>query len=148
MPTILGKIRDNNTPIVKVRISNEVPCLSTGVLAPAVIKTREINALVDTGASNSAIDTQVAKYLLLQQTSSRPVLFPNMETTEFAPIYLSSISFLVEDGLSQKWSNWPDLVNMLSLNLNNQFFDGVIGMDLISKGSLSISGQHLRFKYG
>ena len=137
MTQILGKRQENNLAYLRLQITNQVVVDSSNIL-PAVTQRSSILGLVDTGATHSAVSVDLANELTLPNVGSRPVLFPNMSATEFAPTYACELSFFKAFSDTSAPVPWPDCLEVLAFDLTDRRFDAVIGMDILRYGTLTL----------
>lgn len=149
MPTILGRFIED-LPIVSAVISNRVPTFEGDEYQPFPARElkRVVAALIDTGATSSAVDREIAVHLNLQSLGQKRVRFPNMVQEELRPSYLCALAFAPHARASTERHDWPDLQEVLAFNLAARPFEAVIGMDVLSKGTLTITnGQSVQFTF-
>lgn len=140
MATILGKLLEGRWPVVKVRISNAVRRYEFDDVeaAPAVERSIDVWALIDTGATASALGQSAQASLDLPQQGSRPVLFPNMTCAEFHPSYCCALEFFEHYSAGAPRREWPDWPELLCFDLGGRRFDAVLGMDVLSALRLTL----------
>lgn len=92
----------------------------------------EVNALWDTGASNTCISNKVATELNLIVYGNLAMNTANGET--FANVY--TVDLLIENKLPLKNNV------VFSANLNNQDIDMLIGMDIIQLGNMQLINEN------
>lgn len=139
MPAILGRLHENRQPLLRGVITNNVPAIFGGEPeTPAAQRRSPIIALVDTGATNSVIDASIQRELALLSQNMKQVLFPNMASPEHYPAYPCEIFLNETFQADSRLHPWPDLVDMLALDLSGRAFQAVIGMDMIRQGDLTI----------
>ena len=88
-----------------------------------------MDALIDTGATNSAVDEKVRVDFRLPDQELKRVLYPGMTTPEFRQAYVASLIFCSHFRDDSTHHDWLDLVSVLSFDLTGRAFQAVIGMD-------------------
>ncbi|GGD15224.1 hypothetical protein [Aquisalinus flavus] len=147
MPTIRGNFFRNNQPLVRLSVSNDVPQANGEDFGPAAVKRVAVKALVDTGATTTVVDRALVSELSLQSLGAKPVLFPNMETTQFHPSCFCSFFFSATTKQESPVYEWPEIVEALAFNLAGREFKVVLGMDIISKGKLTLFEKTVDFSF-
>ena len=137
MTQILGKRQDNKLPFLSIHITNQVVVDSSNN-PPARVERRCVKGLIDTGATHSAVSVDLAQKLALPIVGSRPVLYPNMSATEFAPTYVCDLSFFKSFSDTSAPVPWPDYLEVLAFDLTGRRFQAVIGMDILRHGTLTL----------
>ncbi len=147
MPLILGRLLDGRQPLVRVTISNEFGGFGNDTGGPAAVRRMEIWALLDTGATNCAIDERLRIDLALPQQGVKQVLYPGMTIPEFRPAFVVSMAYHAHYTPGSPRHDWPDLIGALAFDLAGRSFQAVIGMDTLSKGKLTIGGGEVSFEF-
>lgn len=139
MPTILGKVLDGRQPLVRVRLSNDFPDFTAAdPQPPATVRRFNVWALIDTGATNRAIDAGVQTALMLPQQSVKQVIYPNMTDTVFSPAFTCAFGLMEHYSAGSKCHEWADLLEVLTFDLQGRVYQAVLGMDLLAWTCLSL----------
>lgn len=126
-------------------VSNDIPGFPADDFSEttAAIRSVDLWALVDTGATHSAIDEEVRLRLALRQQSVKQVLYPNMTDAEFRPAFAASLELCEHPSDGSKIHAWGDALELLAFDLSGRRFQLVLGMDVLGRGKLTVTGTGL-----
>lgn len=121
MPIIQGKLADGRQPLVKIRISNEVGIPDD--LYPGVQQS-VVWALLDTGATKSALDEDLCRELSLVPQGLIAFLGAGMDSPMMVERYAASVSIFLDHRRAET-SDWSDIVSFTSVRMHDRPFKAV-----------------------
>ena len=156
MPSLSKKIAPNLQPLCNVYIGQFVISKTEPSSQIKNLLKNNYMALIDTGANHSCITDKVAQQLKLKPIAN--IELRNTSGTVIAPVYeiclyipsaidkKQNANGIVEQTVNMKHFENHRVIEIKHHNDNNSF-DIIIGMDIITKGHLTIVSDMLHFSY-